>query len=159
MSLLEFFRPQKKTSASVAKERLQIIVAERRSQNDPAPSYLPQLKEDILKVIAKYVAIDPSMVELSLSIKAMISRCLSSTSNCRMTKITASRPSSMRVFYYLPLVSAQQALSKRFGVVVCRRQVGKGILLHKQMTIYYLLGNIAFIELDHTQLVAKMTRV
>ncbi len=26
MSLLEFFRPQKKTSASLAKERLQIIV-------------------------------------------------------------------------------------------------------------------------------------
>ncbi|NAW53628.1 cell division topological specificity factor MinE, partial [Vibrio sp. V41_P2S12T139] len=43
MSLLEFFRPQKKTSANLAKERLQIIVAERRSQNDPAPSYLPQL--------------------------------------------------------------------------------------------------------------------
>ncbi len=73
MSLLEFFRPQKKTSASLAKERLQIIVAERRSQNDPAPSYLPQLKEDILKVISKYVAIDPSMVDdisvLELNVK------------------------------------------------------------------------------------------
>ncbi len=32
-------------------------------------------------------------------------------------------------------------------------------ITHKQMTIYYLLGNIAFIELDHTQLVVKMTRV
>lgn len=86
MSLLEFFRPQKKTSASVAKERLQIIVAERRSQNNPAPSYLPQLKEDILKVIAKYVAIDPSMVELSFEHKGDDIWCLSSTSNCRMTK-------------------------------------------------------------------------
>ncbi|HAH03310.1 MAG TPA: cell division topological specificity factor MinE, partial [Vibrio sp.] len=53
MSLLEFFRPQKKTTANLAKERLQIIVAERRSHDDPAPSYLPQLKEDILKCIAK----------------------------------------------------------------------------------------------------------
>jgi cell division topological specificity factor len=44
MSLLTFFRPNKKSTASVAKERLQIIVAERRSQDDPAPSYLPQLK-------------------------------------------------------------------------------------------------------------------
>jgi cell division topological specificity factor len=70
MSLLEFFRPQKKTtSASLAKERLQIIVAERRSENDPAPTYLPQLKEDIFKVIAKYVAIDPSMVEVSFEHK------------------------------------------------------------------------------------------
>ncbi len=66
MSLLEFFRPhQKSTSASLAKERLQIIVAERRSHNDPAPSYLPQLKKDILLVIGKYVDIDPSMVELT----------------------------------------------------------------------------------------------
>ncbi|MGL6025989.1 MAG: cell division topological specificity factor MinE [Vibrio sp.] len=69
MSLLEFFRPQKKTSACVAKERLQIIVAERRSQDDPAPSYLPQLKADILQVIAKYVVVDPSLVELSFEHK------------------------------------------------------------------------------------------
>ncbi|WPC73219.1 cell division topological specificity factor MinE [Vibrio porteresiae] len=69
MSLLEFFRPPKKTTASLAKERLQIIVAERRSGSDPAPTYLPQLKEDILKVIAKYVAIDPEMVELTFDHK------------------------------------------------------------------------------------------
>lgn len=69
MSLLQFFRPTKKSSASVAKERLQIIVAERRSQDDPAPTYLPQLKEDILAVIAKYVEVDPSMVELSFDQK------------------------------------------------------------------------------------------
>jgi cell division topological specificity factor len=69
MSLLEFFRPQKKKSANLAKERLQIIVAERRSQDDPAPSYLPELKADILKVISKYVAVDPSMVEVSFEHK------------------------------------------------------------------------------------------
>jgi cell division topological specificity factor len=69
MSLLEFFRPKKQASASLAKERLQIIVAERRSQDDPAPNYLPQLKEDILKVIAKYVSINPDMVELSFEHK------------------------------------------------------------------------------------------
>ena len=54
----------------MAKERLQIIVAERRSHGDPSPSYLPQLKEDILAVIAKYVAVDPSMVELSFEHKS-----------------------------------------------------------------------------------------
>ncbi|WP_047046790.1 cell division topological specificity factor MinE [Vibrio mexicanus] len=69
MSLLEFFRPQKKTTASLAKERLQIIVAERRSHDDPAPDYLPQLKDDILKVIAKYVDVDPNMVDLSFEHK------------------------------------------------------------------------------------------
>ena len=65
MSLLEFFRPQKKSSASLAKERLQIIVAERRSHDSGSPSYLPQLKEDILNVLAKYVSVDPSMVNVS----------------------------------------------------------------------------------------------
>jgi len=69
MSLLEFFRPQKKSSANLAKERLQIIVAERRREGDPAPSYLPQLKDDILKAISKYVDIDPSMVDLSFEQK------------------------------------------------------------------------------------------
>lgn len=66
MSLLEFFRPQKKASASTAKERLQIIVAERRSHSSGSPSYLPQLKEDILQVLAKYVEVDPSMVNVAL---------------------------------------------------------------------------------------------
>ncbi len=66
MSLLEFFRPQKKASASLAKERLQIIVAERRSQASGSPTYLPQLKEDILQVLAKYVQVYPSMVHVAL---------------------------------------------------------------------------------------------
>lgn len=69
MSLLEFFRPKKTNTANLAKERLQIIVAERRSQDDPAPSYLPELKADILKVISKYVAVDPSMVDVSFEHK------------------------------------------------------------------------------------------
>lgn len=69
MPLMEFFRPKKKSSANLAKERLQIIVAERRSQDDPAPTYLPALKADILKVIGKYINVDPSMVELSFEHK------------------------------------------------------------------------------------------
>ena len=44
MSLLQFFRPKKKDTANLAKERLQIIVAERRNHGSTNPSYLPQLK-------------------------------------------------------------------------------------------------------------------
>ncbi|MFD2180079.1 cell division topological specificity factor MinE [Veronia pacifica] len=66
MALLEFFRPSKKTSASVAKERLQIIVAERRSAGNNQPSYLPQLKQDIMNVIRKYVEITPEQVNVQL---------------------------------------------------------------------------------------------
>ncbi|WP_261815661.1 cell division topological specificity factor MinE [Vibrio gallicus] len=69
MSLLEFFRPKKKSTANLAKERLQIIVAERRSQDDPAPAYLPELKADILRVISKYVDVDPNMVDVSFEQK------------------------------------------------------------------------------------------
>ena len=50
----------------MAKERLQIIVAERRETGNKSPSYLPKLKEDILKVLSKYVDVDPSMVKVSL---------------------------------------------------------------------------------------------
>lgn len=69
MSLLEFFRPQKKNVCKSGERALTNHRAERRSQNDPAPSYLPQLKEDILKVISKYVDIDPNMVDLTFEHK------------------------------------------------------------------------------------------
>lgn len=66
MALLEFFRPKKDTSASLAKERLQIIVAERRKAGSTEPTYLPQLKQDILEVIRKYVDISPEQVSVVL---------------------------------------------------------------------------------------------
>lgn len=65
MALLDFFLSRKKTTANIAKERLQIIVAERR-RGDSEPHYLPQLKRDILEVICKYVQIDPEMVRVQL---------------------------------------------------------------------------------------------
>jgi len=68
MALLDFFLSRKKNTANIAKERLQIIVAERRS-GDSEPHYLPQLKRDILEVICKYVKIDPDMVTVQLDQK------------------------------------------------------------------------------------------
>ncbi len=62
MALLEFFKQNKKDTANIAKERLKIIVAERRSNSETAPSYLPQLKLDIIEVISKYVDVTPDMV-------------------------------------------------------------------------------------------------
>ncbi len=67
MSLLDYFRKPKKKTASLAKERLQIIVAHERSQRGTAaPSYLPQMKKEILAVISKYVDIDKEQVKVSL---------------------------------------------------------------------------------------------
>ena len=62
MSLLDYFRSNKKqNTAQLAKERLQIIVAHERSSRG-GPDYLPQLKQDILDVIRKYVQIDPDKI-------------------------------------------------------------------------------------------------
>ena len=68
MALLDFFLSRKKSTANIAKERLQIIVAERR-KGDVEPHYLPQLKKDLLEVICKYVKIDPEMLSVKLDQK------------------------------------------------------------------------------------------
>jgi len=66
MSFMDFFRAQKKPStASLAKERLQIIVAHERGQRSQ-PDYLPQLHRDILDVIRKYVPIREDQVQVEL---------------------------------------------------------------------------------------------
>ncbi|AEA33180.1 cell division topological specificity factor MinE [Hippea maritima] len=62
--LLDFFRKNKKKSAQKAKERLQIILAHERVSNR-AP-FLDDLRNDLIKVISKYVDIDPNDVEVSL---------------------------------------------------------------------------------------------
>lgn len=65
MNFFNYFRSQKRTSASVAKERLQIIVARERSPRGGA-DYLPMLKEELLNVIRKYVQVDPDAVKIQL---------------------------------------------------------------------------------------------
>ena len=60
MSFLSFLLGQKKTSANVAKERLQIILAhERVGGGNNSPDYLPALQKELLAVISKYVQINP----------------------------------------------------------------------------------------------------
>ncbi len=64
MGLLDLFRSTRKGSASVAKERLQILVAHDRAARN-SPSYLPMLQKEILEVIRKYVAVDPDAVSVN----------------------------------------------------------------------------------------------
>ncbi len=65
MAILDFFLSRKKNTACIAKERLQIIVAERR-RGETEPHYLPNLKKDLLEVICKYVRITPDMLSVKL---------------------------------------------------------------------------------------------
>lgn len=64
MSLLDYFKGTKASSASVAKERLQILVAHERSFKNQ-PSYLPQLQQELLKVIQKYVNVDQNAISVN----------------------------------------------------------------------------------------------
>lgn len=68
MNIFDFFRDRKKAnSASVAKERLQIIVAHERGQRgNSTPDYLPALQKELVEVIRKYVNIESDQVQVAL---------------------------------------------------------------------------------------------
>jgi cell division topological specificity factor len=67
MSFLSFFIGEKKKTANVAKERLQIILAHERSgRNAAEPDYLPDLQRELIAVICKYVKINPSDIKVNL---------------------------------------------------------------------------------------------
>ena len=65
MSIFSYLRKRGNNPASVAKERLQIIISHERSQRS-APDYLPKLQEEIIAVIAKYIAISRDQVTVHL---------------------------------------------------------------------------------------------
>lgn len=64
MTLLDYFRTTKPNTASVAKERLQILVAHERSSRN-RPSYLPKLQQELLEVIRKYVNVDQDAISVN----------------------------------------------------------------------------------------------
>jgi len=67
MSYFSFFLGEKKKTANVAKERLQIILARERSGRNPVePDYLPDLQRELMVVISKYVKINPDDIKVSL---------------------------------------------------------------------------------------------
>ncbi|MBT0570273.1 cell division topological specificity factor MinE [Curvibacter sp. CHRR-16] len=67
MSLLSLFIGEKKKTASVAKERLQIILAHERSGRNPGqPDYLPALQRDLVAVISKYIQINQEDIKVHL---------------------------------------------------------------------------------------------
>jgi cell division topological specificity factor len=67
MSLISLLFGEKKKTASVAKERLQIILAhERTGRGGSRPDYLPDLQRELIAVISKYVAISPDDIKVNL---------------------------------------------------------------------------------------------
>lgn len=65
LNFIDYFRAQPKSTASLAKERLQIIVSHERSKRG-SPDFLPRLQKELLEVIAKYVPIEQDQVKVEL---------------------------------------------------------------------------------------------
>jgi cell division topological specificity factor len=66
-SFLSFLLGEKKKTASVAKERLQIILAhERTGRNTGQPDYLPALQRDLMAVLSKYIKIDLQDIKVNV---------------------------------------------------------------------------------------------
>ncbi len=57
MAFFDYFRKAPK-SATLAKDRLSIIVARERAGTRSGADYLPQLQQELLAVIARYETID-----------------------------------------------------------------------------------------------------
>jgi cell division topological specificity factor len=66
MNLLDYFKTNRPKSASIAKERLQILVAhERRAERTP-PAYLADLQKELLAVVRKYVQVSADAISVNM---------------------------------------------------------------------------------------------
>ena len=66
MSLLSFLLGEKKKTATVAKERLQIILAHERTGRRRHPGYLTSLQRELVDVVCKYIKIDPKDIKVNV---------------------------------------------------------------------------------------------
>lgn len=64
MGILDFLKRKPEATATVARERLRIIVAQERSSRG-APDYLPMMRNELLEVIKKYVHVDLEAININ----------------------------------------------------------------------------------------------
>jgi len=64
MLFRSLFRPRR-SSASIAKERLKIVLAHERAGRS-APDFLPILQKELLAVVGRYVEISDEMIRVTL---------------------------------------------------------------------------------------------
>jgi len=65
MGILDFLKRRPEPTASVARERLRIIVAQERSTRG-APDYLPLMRNELLEVIKKYVHVQLEDININV---------------------------------------------------------------------------------------------
>ena len=66
MSLIDILFGKKTKTATVARDRLHIIIAQERAQGTSAtPDYLPTLRKELLEVLSKYVNVSLDDIRIS----------------------------------------------------------------------------------------------
>lgn len=67
MSIFDFFlNNNRQKTAQKAKERLQILVSHQRNKGGSNLDFIPQLKQELINVISKYVSIDSNQIQVEL---------------------------------------------------------------------------------------------
>ncbi|MBV9863018.1 MAG: cell division topological specificity factor MinE [Alphaproteobacteria bacterium] len=65
MSFLSFLFPKRDNSASIAKERLKIVLSHERAGSH-APDFLPGLQKELIEVVGRYVEIRDDAIRVNL---------------------------------------------------------------------------------------------
>jgi cell division topological specificity factor len=66
MSLLSLLFGNKPKSATVAKERLQLIIAHERDGVSGKKNFLPEMQKELIAVISRYVPVNQEDIKVSL---------------------------------------------------------------------------------------------
>lgn len=66
MDWLKVFRGEKKNTAQVAKERLMIAVAHQRQGDGNGLKFLPQMREELLAVVRKYIKVPDDSLQFAV---------------------------------------------------------------------------------------------
>ena len=66
ISWLKLFKREQKSTASLARERLQVIVAHQRAGRANGLDFLPRLQQELLDVIRKYVIVGDDAIRMNV---------------------------------------------------------------------------------------------
>jgi len=66
ISWFNLFKREQKTTASLARERLQVIVAHQRAGRANGLDFLPRLQQELLGVIRKYVTVGDDAIRMNV---------------------------------------------------------------------------------------------
>ena len=66
ISWFKLFKREQKATASLAKERLQVIVAHQRAGRANGLDFLPRMQQELLDVIRKYVIVGDDAIRMNV---------------------------------------------------------------------------------------------